>query len=274
MRYLKSSVGSDLSTLGVPCLYDAEAVFALREIGRRRQDGRPLTEQQEDALIDREIELARGCRAVLTVCDAERRLFVERGFDGAIVVGHAAAVEPTPSPFAARRAILFVGSFGAESPNEDAARFLCGEIVPALRAAGCTAPVVIAGARIPPALQTLGGSAVSWHANVADLSPLYDAARVFIAPTRFGAGIPLKAIEAAARGVPIVGSALVAEQLGWTTAELTSAGTGAEFAKAIAALYTDAERWARQREAALARVRSEYNPEGFRRALEAALSRC
>jgi glycosyltransferase involved in cell wall biosynthesis len=182
------------------------------------------------------------------------------------------AAEPTPSPFAVRRTILLVGSFAAGSPNEDAARFLSAEIVPALRRAGCAAPVVIAGAQLPRELQEIGGDGVSWQADVDDLSPLYDAARVFVAPTRFGAGIPLKAIEAAARGVPIVGAPLVAEQLAWSSAELTSAASAEEFARAIAALYADCERWSRQREAALARVAADYSPAAFRAALAAALA--
>jgi GT2 family glycosyltransferase len=271
MRFLKASIGSDLSTLGVPCVYDAEAVFALREIGRRRLAGDPLAESEARALVDRELELARGCGAVLAVSDAERRMFAGSGAANVRVLRHAVQAAPTPSPFAARRTILFVGSFAAGSPNEDAARFLCAEIVPALRRAGCTAPVVIAGARIPRELQAIGGEGVSWHPDVEDLLPLYDAARLFVAPTRFGAGIPLKAIEAAARGVPVVASPIVAKQLEWTGAELTSAASAEELARALACLCVDCERWSRQREAALARVRAEYSPEVFRGALSAAL---
>jgi GT2 family glycosyltransferase len=272
MRFLKAAIGSDLSTLGLPCIYDAEAVFAVREIGRSRLAGHPVAESEEQTLLDRELELARGCSAVLAVSDAERRLFAASGAANVRVLRHAVAAEPTPSPFDLRRTVLFVGSFAAGSPNEDAARFLCGEIVPALRRAGFAAPVVIAGAGLPRQLQATGGDGVSWQADVDDLSPLYDAARVFVAPTRFGAGIPLKAIEAAARGVPIVGAPLVAEQLAWSGAELTSAASAEEFAQAIAALYADSERWSRQREAAVTRVATDYSPEAFRSALAAALA--
>jgi glycosyltransferase involved in cell wall biosynthesis len=43
-----------------------------------------------------------------------------------------------------------------------------------------------------------------------DLRPFYDAARVFIVPTRYAAGIPFKAHEAAAFGVPLVVSGVIA----------------------------------------------------------------
>ena len=75
---------------------------------------------------------------------------------------------------------------------------------------------------------------MSWHSDVDDLTPLYDDARVFVAPTRYSAGISLKVIEAAARGVPIVCTPLVARQLGWISGEeLLTAETPAEFACAV-----------------------------------------
>ena len=48
-----------------------------------------------------------------------------------------------------------------------------------------------------------------------DLRALYNQARVFVVPTRYAAGMPLKALEAAAFGVPLVVSRLIGEQLGW-----------------------------------------------------------
>ena len=61
-----------------------------------------------------------------------------------------------------------------------------------------------------------GDPTVTWHSDVDDLTPLYEDARVFVAPTRYSAGISLKVIEAAARGVPIVCTPLVSRQLGWS----------------------------------------------------------
>src|SRR5439155_14449350 len=71
MQYVKAAMGADLSTLGVPCVYDAEAVYALREIGRRRVTGHPVTDADRQTLIDAEVALTRGCAAVLTVSEAE-----------------------------------------------------------------------------------------------------------------------------------------------------------------------------------------------------------
>src|SRR5437870_5237696 len=81
----------------------------------------------------------------------------------AFVLGHAVELQPTPAPFECRRAMLFVGAFGADSPNDDAIRFFCRDVLPELRSAGCRAPLVVAGARIPDRLKAESDSTVLWH---------------------------------------------------------------------------------------------------------------
>ncbi len=272
MQYVKAAIGSDLSVLGAPCVYDAEAIFASREIGRRALLGQPLTEAEDQALLDREIALARGCAAVLAVSEPERQVFEQAGVPNVRVVGHAVDARPTPNAFERRETILFVGAFGPDSPNDDTAAFFCRDVLPALRDAGCHAPLVVAGARISEQLKSLGDSSVSWQADVDDLTPFYDDARVFVAPTRFGAGIPLKVVEAAARGVPVVSTPLVVRQLGWKAGtELLTAERADDFAHAVASLFVDRQLWTRLREAALARVARDYSPSMFRSGLQQAL---
>jgi GT2 family glycosyltransferase len=273
MQHVKAALGSDLRRLGAPCIYDAEAVFAVRDIGRRSLAGDALTEPERRALIDREVALAGGCAAVFVVSDAERRLFTAATSSPVFVVSHAAAVQPTATPFEARRSVLFVGAFGAGSPNDDAARYLAGAIVPAVRARGCDAGVVIAGAHVPDGLMSLDGQCgVRVRSDVDDLDDCYQDARAFVAPVRFGAGIPLKAIEAAARGVPVLAAPFVARQLEWENGvELVTASTPSEFAERIGAIWTDRDLWVRLRDAALARVARDFGPGQFRSTIAEAL---
>jgi glycosyltransferase involved in cell wall biosynthesis len=107
-----------------------------------------------------------------------------------------------------------------------------------------------------PEIQVLG--------RVDDLGPLYDQARVFIAPTRFAAGIPLKIIEAAAKGVPVVTTSVLAQQLGWQAGrELMVADTAVDFAERCLELLTDADLWEKIRKNALERIRTDYSKAGF-----------
>jgi glycosyltransferase involved in cell wall biosynthesis len=108
---------------------------------------------------------------------------------------------------------------------------------------------------------------------VDDLTPFYNNARVFVAPTRASSGIPLKVIEAAGRGVPVVASSLLVSQLGWDSPrEILQADRGPEFVEACVALYTEEASWRLQREAALARVAAEYSPAMLAQQLQRALN--
>jgi len=85
-----------------------------------------------------------------------------------------------------------------------------------------------------------------------------------VVPTRLGAGIPLKALQAAMLGIPMVATRLVAEQLGWEAGrDMLVADDAAGFADACARLYTDQDLWARIRLAALERARHAASPEAF-----------
>jgi GT2 family glycosyltransferase/glycosyltransferase involved in cell wall biosynthesis len=274
MQYVKAAVGSDLSALDVPCVYDAEAIYALREAGRRRLIGEPMSEADSTRMIDDELRLTRGCAAVLAVSELDRKRFAAAGAQNVAVLSHAVDPRPTSSPFDRRRSILFVGAFGVNSPNEDAVSSFCREVVPVLRTvAGCHAPIAIAGANIPGRLMSFGDPTITWHPDVDELTHLYDEARVFVAPARYSAGISLKVIEAAAHGVPIVCTPLLAQQLGWDAGvDLLAAEDPGDLAHAIGALYADPELWLRLREAALKRVTSEHSASGFRSALQRTLS--
>jgi glycosyltransferase involved in cell wall biosynthesis len=119
----------------------------------------------------------------------------------------------------------------------------------------------------------LASASISVAADVADLRPFYDAARLFIAPTRFAAGIPLKVIHAAAHGLPIVSTPLLARQLRWAAgADLMAAETAESFASCCAAVYPDREQWLRLRTNGLSRVARQYSPASFGAALMAAVS--
>lgn len=108
---------------------------------------------------------------------------------------------------------------------------------------------------------------------VADLQPAYDAARVFIAPVHFAAGVPLKVIEAGAAGLPVVGTELMARQLVWQDGlEIGAADTAQDFARACIDLHNDEAAWTAMQAAAQARVQAEYGPAAFDARVRAVLT--
>lgn len=252
---------------GVRVVYDAEAVFGTRDVLRRAVFNDPMPSDEADHLIQSEVELASASDCVLTVSPREGRYFGER----ALVAAHPVTAVPTAATFAQRRGLLFVGSVHAGPvpiPNEDAVLQLLEEILPRLG----DVPLSLAGEIESPAVLAALRPGVTAMGPVADLTPLYDAARVFVAPTRFSAGIPLKVIDAAGHGLPVVATPLLAEQLGWRDGEemLVAEGPNA-FAAAVRRLYDDGVLWSALRRRALERVRREYSAERFRAAVRAAV---
>jgi glycosyltransferase involved in cell wall biosynthesis len=104
---------------------------------------------------------------------------------------------------------------------------------------------------------------------VNDLTPIYNRARLFVAPTRFSAGIPLKVCEAAAYGLPVVATSLTGMQLGWNhEQELLLADTPQDFASACVRLYGDPRLWNRLRDNLINRVKRDFSPEAFSKQLQ------
>jgi GT2 family glycosyltransferase len=264
MEMLRARLGPPSAWMaGAAVIYDAEAVTAHREAARRRLQGEWLTEDEAVRLVRDEVALARDVGAVLAVSEAERAAFDTVCAGRVHLVGHALATAPSPARAGDRRGILFVGAFHQLSPNEDAARWFLTAVLPILRGRlGNGLTVTIAGPDPPETLTRLRGPGVEVTGGIPDLRPLYDRARVFIAPTRFAAGIPLKVLEAAANGVPAVVTPLLATQLAWTSGqELLSADDPQAFAEACARLFEDEALWTRIRRAALARIERDYAPE-------------
>lgn len=110
--------------------------------------------------------------------------------------------------------LLFVATFG-HAPNADAARFLCLEVLPALRRlTGRAIAIDLVGAGDTGGLRDLPQAPeVTLHGYVADLRPYYAAADVAVAPLRAGGGTRIKLLEAFAHGVPVVATPLAAAGL-------------------------------------------------------------
>jgi len=115
---------------------------------------------------------------------------------------------------------------------------------------------------------------VTLQGPVPRLEPLYDAHRVFVAPTRFAAGVPYKVHEAASYGLPVVATDLLAAQLGWRDGVELSAAPGNDpdaFAARIVGLYRDEALWSRLRDACLSRLARDHDRESYERAIAAVL---
>lgn len=256
-------------------IYDAEAIFALRDEAHAKLTGQ--VEKGEKARRDgmaAELALAEGAGVILAVNEAEAGAFRAAGAADVRVLGHALEARPTEPSFAARGDLLFVGALDEdESPNVDSLDFFVREVMPKLDALiGADYVLRVVGRNGASRVQALAGPRVQLLGRVDDLAPLYAQSRVFIAPTRYAAGIPMKVQESAAHGLPAAVTPLLARQLGWADGEAVTIGESAEgFARACQRLYQDAALWEAVRAGALARIAADCSPQAFEATVAAAL---
>ncbi len=165
-------------------------------------------------------------------------------------------------PAAGPLRLLFVGTFG-HAPNADAARFLCGEVLPALRRlTGRAIAIDLVGSGDAGDLGDLTAAPeVTLHGPVPDLGPFYAAADMAVAPLRAGGGTRIKLLEAFAFGVPVVATTLAADGLELCHGgHLLLADTPDGFARACWEVALFPDQAARRADRAAALVAGRYGP--------------
>ena len=251
-------------------VYDAEAVFAGRELLWRELQGESVAEDEKRRVIAEELELAAEAAAVLTVSNAEAELFRERGHDRVLVLGHGMEPVAAPASFDARRGLLFVGALKDEhSPNVDSLLWFVCNVLPLIEREVPEIDLTVAGQTAAPSLVGIERPNIHMKGRLETLDGLYRDSRVFIAPTRFAAGIPHKVHEAAAHGIPAVVTPLLARQLGWRHEREVLVGDSPEsFAEQCLRLYRDADLWERLSAAGREAVARDCSEKRFRQTLE------
>ncbi|MBS0453410.1 MAG: class I SAM-dependent methyltransferase [Proteobacteria bacterium] len=254
-------------------VYDAEAIFALRESLRRNVLG--LSDDGATTAAQDEFALARRAATVLAVSDAEAQHLRQAGCADVRVLDHAMTPHPTAASFDQRQDILFVGRLEEDdSPNADSVRWFVQEVMPELdRRIGTGWRLQVVGGCSATLRAALESPRIRFHGRVDDLAAPHDAARLFVAPTRFAAGVPHKVHGAAALGLPAVVTRLIGNQLNWPHGEaLLIADSATGFATACAQLYQDRGLWERLRAGALAQVARSCDPQAFRQTVRGLLS--
>ncbi|HEV7455245.1 MAG TPA: glycosyltransferase [Roseococcus sp.] len=256
-------------------IYDAEAIYALRDAAQALMEGRPLPAEEAERRVAEEIRHnAAGVEAVLCVTSGEEELF-RRHLPGQPVhrLAHLPAARMTARGHAARRGFLFIGRLmEPEAPNWQGLAWFLRSCWPLVRQALPDAELAVVGL-LHPDHAALAAPGVRLVGPVEDLQPFYEAARVFLAPVRIGAGVSIKVVEAAAAGLPVVCTRLIARQLGWQEAgALAAQDDPAELAAEAVALHEDASGWQAMRDRAGELVRRDFSAARFQAALAAALA--
>lgn len=138
--------------------------------------------------------------------------------------------------------LLFTGVLGYP-PNADAVRFFCREILPLVRREIPDARLLVAGQSPPPDVRALADwDSVELLADVADIVPCYQRARLSVVPLRAGGGTRLKILESMALGRAVVSTAIGCEGIDVRHGrDILIADDAESFAACVVSLLRDPE---------------------------------
>ena len=257
-------------------ILDTEAITPCREEMQATLSGNAYDLQSAMQVIRDDAEI---CQQVVAVTQGEAEVLRRNGFPHVSVIGHMIDPHPTTRPFSMRSGMLFIGAIhNQDSPNFDSLVWFVDQVLPLIEAElQWETKLTIAGYLAPCVdLRCFDHHPrITLHGPLAELNPLYDSHRVFVAPTRYAAGAPYKVLEAASRGLPVVATEVLREQLGWIAGlEIIAAAAddAAGFAAGVVALYRDNAHWATVRDHALRRVREENGREDYVEAVASVLN--
>ena len=181
-----------------------------------------------------------------------------------------------PAGFEERADFLSIGNF-RHAPNWDAVLWMKTTIWPLIREQLPTARLLIYGAYTPPKATALHNAAQGFHVMnwAEDALQVMSAARVCLAPLRFGAGIKGKIVDAMICGTPNVTTPIGAEAMHgqgpWPGAVTR---TAREFADCAVQLYKDQAQWSNAQTVGLKLLAERYQVHTHGPALIAQLKYC
>jgi FkbM family methyltransferase len=256
---------------GGKIIYDTEAIFAVREVAQmeRAESYAAVTSSQRFApLVEEELRPAELADLIIAVNKLEAAIVQQHLRKPVLIIGHYLAARPREPDPSARAGLLFVGALHGSAPNFDSIVWFLDDVWPRIQAQRPGEKLRIAGFVGPgvtlDALQRYGVTCLGF---LPELTDEYSHARIFIAPTRYAAGIPFKVHEAFSYGLPVVCSRLLHEQLACdgkfdqVVSKATVYDDGSEFANACLELLRDDELWLRRRQAALAYIADTCSPD-------------
>jgi GT2 family glycosyltransferase/predicted O-methyltransferase YrrM len=247
-------------------IYDAEAIFAERNYLKTQLIHPEISVEDFQDQIDAEIALCWNADHIISVTERDAQVFMQKGMKNVTVIGHALETSVSNTSFEDRKDLLFVGNLdNEESPNVDSINWFVNEIFPFIQTEIPNIKLHIVGSNKAHSMQKLSNEHIVLHGVQENTQPFYDQARVFIAPTRYAAGIPFKVHESASRGLPVVATELLAAQLGWEHQnQLMVAKIDPElFASTVVEIYQNKSLWSAVQKNGLEAILNQHSSEAL-----------
>jgi glycosyltransferase involved in cell wall biosynthesis len=232
---------------------------------------RPLAEIEWRKLRSYEGRIARQFDHVLVVSDVDRDALEDAAGASLPTTRIPIAVDTEALPFRvappAPTRILSVATM-FYPPNVEGVRWFATSVLPLIRREVPNAEFLVVGSRPPASIEGLDGhGGIRVLGFVENLDPLVEQCAAVVVPVRSGSGMRVKILEALARGVPVVSTAVGAEGIDLeANRHLLVADEAADFAAAVVRILREPALGAQLAEAGRLLVETRYD---WRRALSA-----
>jgi O-antigen biosynthesis protein len=249
-------------------MVDFHAVRMAREAASKRDA--KLSPKAED-MKAMEVAAARAADITIAVSNDEKSAMLDLVPSAVVqVLPNVFMMPTTPPPSVDKRSdLFFVGGFW-HRPNGDAVTWFVEKIWPQIRSQIPDCRLRIAGSNPGDevlALATVPGVEVLGF--VPDLKPLFDSARVFVAPLRYGAGVKGKVGQSLVHGLPVITTSIGAEGMNLLDGEHALIADDADsFASQVVRLVRDDALWTRLQAQGRAFARSNFSVESIREKVE------
>lgn len=189
-----------------------------------------------------EIDLIRKADCTIVTSEVEREMLAALSLK-AHVVPIIEQSTKTHTAYSARHDLLFLGNY-THAPNADAAVWMVHEVMPKIWEHIPDLRLILAGADPTPRVERLAGERVVVTGYVPDARPLFESARVFVSPLRFGAGMKGKIVQAISYGLPTVTTSIGAEGIDLKDGKSVFIRESAsDIAEAVLRLYSNEALW-------------------------------
>lgn len=225
-------------------LYDTIDLHFVR--GRREAALSGSSDESWKGMERLEMQCAAEADATIVVTQPECNLLLERGVHNVHIVPTLHDMEvDRPRSFTETADILFIGGYN-HTPNVDAAKWLCREIMPIVWKAAPDARVHLLGSNPGEDVLALANDRIAVPGYIPDVTEYFLKSRVFVAPLRFGAGIKGKIGQALSFALPCVITDIAAEGFGLENErDCLIANDADAFAAAVLRFLTDEKLWER-----------------------------
>jgi len=250
-------------------IYDAEAIYAERDIVKHRVlsgDEMPAAEQEN--LKSAEFRLVSDADIVVAVSESDTNKFKGSLTTAeCFTLSHVSTLQPTPAGFKERNGLFFVGPLdGEDMPNSDAMRWLLNHVSPYLQERTKVLQLTHVGGRTTDIYFPQPKLNLNLQGPAESLTRYFNAARIFVCPVRYAAGISIKVIDAMSSGLPVVTTPLIADQMKLEHGRhVLIAESSEDFANCIDHLHENEDLWETLRQNSLEFIREFYSMDSFRK---------